>query len=123
MTLETLRFYPYSFLPWMSAKNATTTYEGNASMITCEPVSVMYDVRISYSKGQRKIVYTTSDPKPLTLQDADPFLTSPISSWADIRNDTDEYKKWAADIQSKRDEWNQWALLDVVGRAMVSPPQ
>ncbi|KAH7121138.1 hypothetical protein B0J11DRAFT_438407 [Dendryphion nanum] len=112
-----LEWYPFNatsqdsyVLPWQSP-NSSVTYLGNVSILTCHPISVIYDLVLSYSRNTRNVSFTKRDPKALTrgVESVDLIMSRNIS---EIDEKTTEAKKWAEEVKAALPNWNIFALLD-----------
>ncbi len=88
-------------------------YGGNVSMLTCELISVAYNLSVSYIKGVRQITHTEQDPRPFQ-----PLLSVDY-------NDTSVKNLSLSDgmIQQEHD-WDKFAFADAAlgGLAMHCDP-
>jgi hypothetical protein len=83
------------------------------SIVTCRPVSVMYEVRIAYIKGNRQISYTKNDPQSFEPELIVWFPHETTRSKLESDLQTPEGKSWVAEVKGKLEDWNTWSLLQV----------
>jgi hypothetical protein len=95
----------------------STNYYVELTEQSCNPVSVLYDVDISFSRGVRKIEHSQSNVEAL-LQKADVLdenntlaLTLPPGPQA--------LQEWHQKVVTALPVVNEWAVLDALGELLV----
>ncbi|KAH7380144.1 hypothetical protein BKA66DRAFT_609988 [Pyrenochaeta sp. MPI-SDFR-AT-0127] len=113
---QTEQFGWYPMANYTSPLNATFTFPIQTKALDCNPISVQYNVDISYVKGIRDIQYTRKDPQPLNFTDMAwytfPWSETRKANITDVPVDTPEFKAWEAKVKEDISTWNMFALLD-----------
>lgn len=95
-------------------RNMSVTMVFEQQTLQCEAYSTSYSVNISYTKGIRRIEYTTDNPERLQHE------YNLIFSWnttgnASMPTETERYKRWKSQIPSWKEKANSRSILDSVG--------
>jgi hypothetical protein len=94
-----------------------TNYNIELTEQTCEPVSMLYDVETSFSRGLRKIEHSCSDAEP--FHNKSRILGPNCKSEVVLPAEPQVLHDWNQKVMSALPIVNQWALLDAMGALLV----
>ena len=105
-----------SYETYISPGNVTEwTAFTAAEMQVCEPLSVLYDINVTFPRGIQNISYTSSDAKPLMTNSyidteyQGPTILYPETAEANV------LEEWYQELSIFLPLTNEWTLLDALG--------
>jgi hypothetical protein len=101
---------------WLRDANETY-YDVQSMKQLCEPVSMLYDIEVSFPRGLRKIEHSCSDAEP--VQNKSRILGPNGESELTLPAEPQVLHDWNQMLIAALPIVNQWALLDAMGELLV----
>ncbi|KAF1842004.1 uncharacterized protein K460DRAFT_409441 [Cucurbitaria berberidis CBS 394.84] len=94
--------------------NSTYTILIQTELLECQPITMQYNLSISYEKGVRQLEYSKNDSKPFH-HDSNitfPWSEAGLSEFPGLNINSSEFKNWPSKVGEAIQNWNVLALLD-----------